>query len=97
EQGSATAKASAVVSSFQNSLLCFTFNSDGTISSTNPTWHVESGGYLGVPGVFTIFSYTGSMYLGVFTSVGVTIAPFSIEFLSPFAGVITGSRVASCP
>jgi hypothetical protein len=89
--------AASVVSSFQNSLLCFTFNSDGTISSTNPTWHVLSGGYVGVPGVFTVFSYAGSMYLGGFTSFGMTVGPFSIELLSPFAGIITGSQVAACP
>jgi hypothetical protein len=96
QPGTATGAAS-VVSSFQNSLLCFTFNSDGTISSTNPTWHVMSGGYVGVPGVFTFFSYAGSMYLGGFTSFGLTIGPFSIELLSPFAGIITGSQVAGCP
>jgi hypothetical protein len=90
------AAAATVVASFQNSLLCLDFNSDGTISSTNPTWHVLSGGYIGIPGIFTIFSYTGSFYLGGFSSFGLTIGPFSLEFFS-IAGVIGGTQVPSCP
>jgi hypothetical protein len=87
--------AAVAVASFQNSLLCFDFNSDGTISSTNPTWHVTSGGYLGIPGIFTIFGYSGSFYLGGFSSFGVTIGPFSVELFS-LAGVLSGFQVPSC-
>jgi hypothetical protein len=90
------AEAAAVaVASFQNPLLCFDFNGDGTISSANPTWHVTSGGYLGIPGIFTIFGYSGSFYLGGFSSFGVTIGPFSIELFS-LGGVLSGFQVPSC-
>jgi hypothetical protein len=91
------AEATAVaVASFQNPLLCLDFNSDGTISSTDDTWHVLSGGYVGIPGIFTIFGYSGSFYLGGFSSFGLTIGSFSVELFS-LGGVLSGSQVPSCP
>ena len=95
-----------VVASFGMSLpfLCLKFNSDGTISSPSPLIQVASGGYLGIPGIFTVFSvslqfpgapmllpYVGLSVGGLLAAVPVTTTP-----LPEWALVLFGFQVPNC-
>jgi hypothetical protein len=90
--------AAVVVASFRNQSFCLSFNDDGTISGDG-SLIVTSGGYVGTPGSFTLFSYSGIALVGTsrapVNSFGLTIGPVSIEFVSG-AGVLVGLQVPSC-
>ena len=97
--------AAAVTASFENQHACYNFNSDGTISSAygGPFMVVIlSGGYVGVPGVFTAFAYSGTLIghgAATFSSFGLTFGPFSVELFTilGMTNVISGTQVPSCP
>ena len=97
---------STVVGSFRVSLpfFCLNFNSDGTIDEQAPSYlDVVSGGYVGTPGVLTVFAFSlgfpGGATIGY---VGLTIGPLFVAVPTvaavpdPELSFLTGLEVSTC-
>jgi hypothetical protein len=92
--------AASVVASFRNAALCLQFNGDGTISGRGPLSIVQSGGYIGIPGVFSVFSYAAQLDVVIIDSFGLNIGPITVEFWSargsPVPPIVFGAQVTDC-
>jgi hypothetical protein len=107
---SATAQNAAapatVLASFRTSLsgeevspLCLNFNSDGTITSPFIELTVQSAGYLGTPGILTLFSLNLTTPGAVaFNLVGLSIGPVLVAVPTAPAPIpfLLGLQVPSC-
>ena len=88
EQGAAAgatpqnAQALATVVASYQTVTCLNFNSDGTLSQTIAPAPVFTGSYLGIPGIFTVYSWSGGVGIFGYSSFGFSLGPFSLELLT---------------
>jgi hypothetical protein len=85
--------------------VCNSFMSDGTLRSAFFPAAFFSGGYLGIPGIFTVYSWSAGVSgaTPAFSAFGLTIGPFSAELLTavdavgtPHSAIFFGLQVPNC-